>query len=140
MNKNKYVDCDIKEHVETLKLYLPPFLDTSPRQLFGTLGAHRLWQLNLQSVTVWGGKRRWENQGNVRERDLARWDERVLCYWLTGWDLAHCQSTLKLFLSASWQHSLLPDTHYTFTYIKAVYCSYTVAFISIVYFTLNLNL
>lgn len=23
---------------------------TSPRQLFGTLGAQRLWQLNLQSV------------------------------------------------------------------------------------------
>lgn len=29
----------------------PPFLETSPRQLFGTLTAHRLWQLNLQSAT-----------------------------------------------------------------------------------------
>lgn len=70
--KSNYVDCAIKEHVESLKLYLPPFLDTSPRQLFGTLGAHRLWQLNLQSVTVWGGKRRWEIHGKVRG-GVGRW-------------------------------------------------------------------
>lgn len=28
---------------------LPPLMVTSPRQLFGTFGAQRLWQLNLQS-------------------------------------------------------------------------------------------
>lgn len=28
---------------------LPPLMATSPKQLFGTLGAQRLWQLNLQS-------------------------------------------------------------------------------------------
>ena len=28
---------------------LPSFLETSPRQLFGTFRAHLLWQLNLQS-------------------------------------------------------------------------------------------
>lgn len=40
-----------REQAQTWQLifYLPPLIVTSPRQLFGTFGAQRLWQLNLQS-------------------------------------------------------------------------------------------
>lgn len=73
----------LKQNNDYLKWDLPPFLDTSPRQLFGTLGAHRLWQLNLQSVTVREKQREWERVCKMGGRKIEKGDrerERKMAY------------------------------------------------------------
>ena len=46
---SKYPQCLFTiHHVSWAQKDLPPFLDTSPRQLFGTFGASRLGQLNRE--------------------------------------------------------------------------------------------
>ena len=44
---NTQKNCDLLWKLR--KRLLPPLKVTSPRQSLGTLDAHRLWQLNLQS-------------------------------------------------------------------------------------------